>query len=834
MPPSFSVAGSPSAESPVVQFAAQLRLLHGAAGAPTYDYLQAVIRRKNSALAFSAQAWSDWLRGKTLPSDLRLITLIVDHLHDRATRRGHQVLSARELVTLLAEAKNIKRVDRGTTKTAKPAPLRVGTMPRLAEHFQNRMMTSDFPDALIEAGTGFLSGMGGVGKTQLAAYLADRLWLNGQLDLLVWVPAASRQSIVGMYAQAAVDLAITGATGADTERDAARFHAWLARTDHRWLVVLDDLTVVSDLRSLWPPSSPYGRTLVTTRLRAPAMSGPARHIIQIDPFTADESNAYLHNHLAGAESRDGSPVDDSNLPHLAADLNNLPLALAQAAAFILNERVTCAEYRERFADRRNRLDDLVPDPNDPGGMPDDYHLTVATTLSLSIEAADAVRPIGLARPLAQLASVLDPAGIPELTFTTTAARNWLSAQQQQDTSVETVRSGLQVLHRLNVATVVSDSVTMHGLVQRATREALADDDFADVAWAAADALLESWPAVERDTSHGRRLRANADVLRQLAGEGLLAPDPHQLLHRLPRSLAESGNPAGAAALLDSLHADARSILGPDHPVTLLFAHDSAGWRGISGRPAEAVEAFERHLAQTVRLHGPEYIGTFITRGNLARSQGEAGNPAAAVYALKKLLADVERALGSDHRYTLVTRGNLAKWQGHAGDPTAAANAYAGLVEDFVRLLGPDHQDTLTTRLDFATWLGEAGEHESSITAFKRLHAEAVRILGPDHPYSLTARHGLGTQLDSSGKHGQAVSVYEQLLVDRLRVLGVDHPETLATRNNLAHALGRTGRPVEAAAALERLLADVLRVSGPRHPHTALVEQSVAYWRSRAG
>ena len=823
--PGRALPARAGADSPVDQFAAQLRRLHVAADAPTHEYLQGRIREKGSSLAFSPQAWSDWLRGKTLPSDQRLVMLIADHLHDRATRRGRPALNARQLLLLLTRAKNTKRADRGTATTPGPAPIRVGTVPRPADHFRSRAAAGDVETAVTETVTGLLSGMGGVGKTQLAADLADRLWQDGRLDLLVWVPAASRQSIVGTYAQAAADLAITGAAGADTERDAARFHAWLAGTDRRWLVVLDDLTAVSDLRHLWPPSSPYGRTLVTTRLRAPVLHGADRHLIQIDPFTEDEAGAYLSERLTG---------DDPDLPRLAADLGHLPLALAQAAAFMLNERVPCAEYRRRFADRRNRLDDLVPDPDDPSGMPDDYLLTVAATLSLSIEAADAVRPAGLARPLAELASVLDPAGIPEPVLTTTAARNWLSARRQRDTEIETVRSGLQVLHRLNVANVVPGSVTVHTLVQRATRDTLTEDDLAGVAWAAADALLESWPAVERDAGHGRRLRANADVVRRRGGDGLLAPDPHQLPHLLTRSLGESGNPAGAATLLDGLRADASRLLGPDHPVTLVFAHDLAGWRGRSGPSAEAVEAFEHHLAETVRIRGPQHLDTFITRGNLARSRGEAGDPAAAVDGFERLLADVERVLGTEDQYTLVTRGNLAKWRGHAGDPAAAAGAYPGLVDDFVRILGPDHQYTLTTRLDFATWLGQAGDHEGSVAAFERLRAEVVRVLGPDHPYSLTARHGLATELDLAGEPGQAVGVFEDLLADQLRVLGPDHPDTLATRNNLANALGRTGQAGAAAAALERLLADVRRVFGPRHPHAAAVEQAIGQWRRHTG
>ena len=95
------------------------------------------------------------------------------------------------------------------------------------------------------------TGMGGIGKTQLAAAYAHRLWDGGGLDLLVWLTATGRDAILIGYAEAGADLTHPPA-GEDTERVAGRFLAWLAATDRRWLIVLDDLTDPADLRGLWP------------------------------------------------------------------------------------------------------------------------------------------------------------------------------------------------------------------------------------------------------------------------------------------------------------------------------------------------------------------------------------------------------------------------------------------------------------------------------------------------------------------------------------------------------------------------------------------------------
>ncbi|MEV0396726.1 hypothetical protein [Polymorphospora rubra] len=60
-----------------------------------------------------------------------------------------------------------------------------------------------------------LTGLGGVGKTQLAAHLADQLWRDWQVDLLVWVTATSRSNVLASYAQAAVD--VTGVEDSDPD-----------------------------------------------------------------------------------------------------------------------------------------------------------------------------------------------------------------------------------------------------------------------------------------------------------------------------------------------------------------------------------------------------------------------------------------------------------------------------------------------------------------------------------------------------------------------------------------------------------------------------------------
>ncbi|SNT62599.1 Tetratricopeptide repeat-containing protein [Asanoa hainanensis] len=829
-----------------------LRLLE-LAGSPTKTMLKEHADRCEHSVSRAA------LAGVTADSDSAprwaTVEAFIDACASYASSR-RRPLPLEEVDMLVWRARYDQAYPGQRNARAVGGPRQVGLVPGLADCFQPREVLEELAHATGNGGTAvltgpagpaastqLLSGMGGVGKTQLAVHLAKHLYDSGQLDLLVWISATSRQAITASYAQAAVDLALRGADGTDTDTDAARFHAWLSSTDRRWLIVFDDLRAAADLKSLWPPIRPTGRAVITTQQRSSALAATGRRLVPVGVFTGAESVTYLrarltdHPHLA----------DD--LDGLADALHHLPLALAHATAYLIDENVDCTEYQRRLTVRGLQLDELAP-PVD--ALPDDYTRTVAATVSLSVQAADQVRPVGLATPVLRLASVCDPAGIPASMFTTTAAANWLryahtlSGQTANPASLDaaTIRSGLRVLHRFNLITDAGPTITVHGLVQRVVRDhvirsattaddTVIDDPVADLAWTVADALLEAWPSVERDPVLGQAFRTTATAVYRHGGDTLLAPYTHAVLHRAHNSLGNAGDPTGAATAYERLLADQVRVLEPDDPDTLSTRNNLAHWLGAAGDAAGAAAAFEQLLADLVRVLGPDDADTLTARNNLAHWRGEAGNPAGAGAAFEQVLTDRLRVLGPDHPHTLTARNNLARWRGKAGDAAGAATALEQLLADLVRVLGPDHPHTLTARNNLAHWRGEAGDAAGAAAALAQLVADRLRVLGPDHPDILATRadlaHWRGEARDAAG----AAAAVEQLVADRMRVLGPDDPDTLTARNNLAHWRGEAGDPAGAAAAFEQLVADRMRVLGPDHPDTLTARHNLAYWRGEA-
>jgi hypothetical protein len=619
-------------------------------------------------------------------------------------------------------------------------PYRAGSFPPRAAAFQDREATRSLSQALQSSDVGVstsdsvvLSGLGGVGKTQVALDYAQHMWNSGAAELVVWVTATSREAIISSYARLAEEL--TGIDDSNPEQGAQRLLEWLTATSARWLIVLDDLQHPRDLRGLWPPLA--GQVVITTRRRDAALRGHRRHMIDLDVLIPDEAHTYLQTALAD------QPLLLEGAADLAAAVGYLPLALAQASAYMRDRGLSCANYRQRLINRRRPLAALVPEPE---GLPDEHRDTVAGTWSLSVEQADQLEPVGVAGPMLEVASLLDANGIPLAVFTTPALTHLLTHTVGREVDGEQASDALGCLNRLSLITLdrstTSQAVRTHALVQRATRDTLTPQRLTVVARTAADALLQVWPEVERDTVLGHVLRSNTEALSRTGGEYLWQPDGHPVLFRAGTSLGEAGLVAQARGRFQRLHTIAHTHLGPDHPDTLTTRHNHARWRGHAGDTAGAAAAFEELLADYRRVLGPDHPDTLTTRRNLAFWRGESGDPAGAAAALEEVLADYQRVLGPDHPDTLTTRHSLARWRGESGDPAGAAAAMEEVLADRLRVLGSDHPDTLGTRGNLARWRGESGDPAGAAATLEAVLADYQRVFGPDHPQTLTTRRNL--------------------------------------------------------------------------------------------
>lgn len=674
-------------------------------------------------------------------------------------------------------------------------PHLIGVVPGRALGFQERAEAVRLRAALGSESTAVvgqvLSGLGGVGKTQLVADVARTMFEAGELDVLVWVTAVSRQAVVDAYIRAAVDL--LGVEPCD--QAAAAFLSWLqpavSRPVCRWLVVLDDVADPGDLTGLWPPACPSGRAVVTTQRRDAALSGSGRRRVDVGVFTPSEAVAALGEALA---ERDHPPQRHDDLRALAEALGFLPLALSQAAAYIADAALSCDQYLALLAERTRLLAELMPGPALGQPLPDDQAGTVAATWSLSIDRADALLPTSLARPMLLLAAFLDPNGIPDTVLTSSPAvahlADWHSgAAGSGHVTAEQAMLALRALHRLSLIehtpATPAQAIRVHQLVQRAVRDTLTPDQHDRIARTAAAMLQAVWPDVQFDTTLVQALRANTRILSDHAEVALHRPVAHEVLHLMGNSLGEAGQVAAARDHFHRLTETTLHHLGPDHASHLIARNNFARWQAQAGDPVGAVSEFTDLLENAGRVFAESDFHTFVFRGNLAFERGRSGDPFGARDAFAVLLDDVVPALGEDHYYTLIVRCILARWHGETGEPSRARDELAEVLKDMVRVLGEDHPHTLTARGNLAYWQGYAGDPAGAIASLNKLLEDRRRELGPNHPATLTTRVNLALCQYRAGDLAGATAALAELLEDMVRVLGEDHPHTRDVRSRLA-------------------------------------------------
>lgn len=197
-----------------------------------------------------------------------------------------------------------------------------------------------------------LHGMGGAGKTTLAARLAYRLRAHFP-DGVLWAS-------LGRTDPMSILLAFASALGQDVGEyaDLASRSAVVRElvANRCVLIVLDDAGSSEEVRPLLPPSGPSA-VLVTTRRRTLGTTWGARRF-QIGPFARDGTEALrLFARIVG-ETR--VRQEQTQFVEIANLLGNLPLAIAVAACRLAYEsNWATADFLERLRCEYHRLDELA-------------------------------------------------------------------------------------------------------------------------------------------------------------------------------------------------------------------------------------------------------------------------------------------------------------------------------------------------------------------------------------------------------------------------------------------------------------------------------------------
>jgi hypothetical protein len=191
-------------------------------------------------------------------------------------------------------------------------------------------------------------GLGGTGKTQMAlqfAYSVKERWPEFSILL---VPALNMESFEQACGSIAKALRISQAGGGDDEDVKELVQQYLSSSRAgRWLLVVDNAddadiffgTEQSKGIVDYLPKSETG--LVVYTMRTPEIAELTRgDVVELGAMDRDDATAFLAKSLTKKDLL----CDDATTTELLDELTCLPLAIAQAAAYLNRNRMSVAKY----------------------------------------------------------------------------------------------------------------------------------------------------------------------------------------------------------------------------------------------------------------------------------------------------------------------------------------------------------------------------------------------------------------------------------------------------------------------------------------------------------
>jgi len=669
-------------------------------------------------------------------------------------------------------------------------------------------------------GSAFAEGpsnwLGACGKTQIAVIIAESLWRAGSIDVLIWVSATNRASVLSSYVQASVAAFGIEPTGT-AESVAARLVSWLAVTGKSWMVVLDDLQDATDLDGLWP-EGPAGRVLVTGTQSSLASGRRGIQVIPVGFFSVREALNCLTERLSVNPAQRQGAID------LIEALGREPLALAQAAAVVANSTLACRDYRDYFARRRQQI----------GVAAGEVPSAAAVTWTLSLGQAESLLPGASVRLMLVLVALLDGHGIPGAIFSTPAVAAYLGGAVTpfaQAVDPKPAWDALLAIERAGLVTVnraaSPPTIGMSSVLQAAIKLAAPANVQEPAARAAASALLEAWPTDEPEPWTANTLRVNAASLQNSSPDVLWADGCHPVLLRAGRSMDEARLIGPAVEYWRDLSARCDTKLMPGHPDALVVAAHLAGAFLGAGYASEAVHWYQRVLAERGRELAPGHPAIIAARINLAKALVLAGEPTDAVTVLLRAVSECEQFRGPGHPDTLSARDELAAAYQAAGDVAAASRLLSRNLTDRERLQGPRDAETMATRDRLAAACQAEGKVKDAIAHYKRALSDREKVLGRGHRDTIATTANLAAAYQAAGRMPSAMQLSEQCCADSERLLGPDHADTLARLANLAHLYYAVGRVGDAVTLLRDTAARCERVLPYGDPLIQAIQQSLA-------
>ena len=514
------------------------------------------------------------------------------------------------------------------------------------QHLQEGQTT-----AITQAQT--IHGLGGIGKTRLAVEYA---WRSGsQYDTAFFVVAETPEALHSNLANLARSelLNLPESKAPAQEETVAAVLRWLREHD-RWLLILDNVDTQEAKEAVLKvlPSLSTGRVLITSRVRE---WPPSVQRQPLETLSLDEAKKFLLERTARDRTR--SEDDLTQARRLAADLGGLPLALEQAAAYIVHHQMSLPEYLNDW--RREREQVL----NWYDGSVMQYPAPVAVTWQKTFQQLGAT-----AASILRLTAYLAPDPIPsemfekEKSIIEEAVGLWCEEAEVQPDG-QSAKAAIAELAAYSIVTREGPSFTVHRMVQDALRSKIPEErrrDWIEHALRLVNSFspfdsddVRTWPTWDLLRPHA------AQIIRYSDGVGI-TEFVARLMGQLALLLLKKGLYLEAEPLMRRALQIGEDSFGPNHPNVAIRLNNLAQLLKETNRLADAEPLMRRALQIGEDSFGPNHPSVAIRLNNLAQLLQETNRLADAEPLMRRALQISEDSFGPNHPSVAIRLNNLAQ------------------------------------------------------------------------------------------------------------------------------------------------------------------------------
>jgi tetratricopeptide (TPR) repeat protein len=702
------------------------------------------------------------------PSSTEPMTLFA-LLRDKAARnaRNRKAFHANELLHELHELHGItiKGLSQDSNVSQKEVAFQI-PYPHNPSFTGREHVLAQLRDAL-ETGTRVtlnqaLTGLGGVGKTQIAIEYSHRY--RDKYRLVWWVHAEEEATLSRDYARLAEELKLT-MHEADSRDQIKAVRRWMEQNSG-WLIIFDNAEEPTRLLDYLPQAA-HGHVLITSR--NPNWTAIC-HSIAISGFRRDESIAFL-------VSRTGDP-DREAAAALAEDLGDLPLALEQAASYVEETGSSLASYHGLF---RSHQEELLRS----GPRLLEYPAYVGTTWNLSFERIKSNCPP--AADLLRLCSFFAPEEIPRGTIQRADDYVPVSLLLPCNNQLEFDKV-IAALRRYSLIVSQGEMLSVHRLVQAVTRHQMSPTERRELTACALSVVLAAF-RFPLDGESSRREREHLvshvfAIVEHAQQLGTLDKYAVKLLGLVGEFLTQCADYVGAKRALLLVVQVAEQVHGESDVVGICHGKLATVLVELDELTA-ARQHCERALAIFRAIHGRMHFQVAVATNNLGHVRMSQGAPKTALKLYRTALAIGQKVLPPENPNIGIWMNNIGSVLHHLRDSESARKYYKSALE-IAQASGEKADEAVCINN-----IGSLSQDEGDLSEARKCYERALQIdeaiHGPDHPLVALRLSNLGSVLREQRKFKAARKCYERavhilerafppghsrIASERLRLLGV--------------------------------------------------------------